>query len=328
MKLSILDQAVVSKGDTHKEALDKSIKLAVFGDESGYHRFWLAEHHGMSGFASSAPEITLSAIGQQTSRIRLGSGATLLPYYKPYKVAEVYQTLSALYPERIDLGIGRAPGGPAEASEALSDNYLNGALNMSQLTDELRSFLNYDNQSDKLKIVPESHEPPELWMLGTSMKSASSAGDLGLNYCFGAFMSNAGDTEQVIETYKKHAEIKKQKVMITVTVFCADTPEKANDISMSSLIWGVMKDRTFGETEHNDGLPSIETAKNFKLTNEEKRKIKERKNNMIIGDSKMVCTALKSIENSRLVDEIMISTNTYSLEDKMRSFELIKDGMK
>jgi luciferase family oxidoreductase group 1 len=325
MKLSILDQAVVSHGTSAGEALKNVLDLAVFADQAGFHRFWLAEHHAMTGFASSAPEVTLSAIGQVTKSIRLGSGATLLPYYKPFKVAEVYHTLATLYPGRVDLGIGRAPGGPAEASEALSEGYLQAALNMPTLTEELSDYIHQDNIDSKLKLSPISEEKPEIWMLGTSEKSALSAARLGLNYCFGQFMSNAGETDEVLNAYHSHFLGENPHVMMTVTVFCADSAEQAHDIAMSSLIWGIMKEREFGESKNNDGLPSIEEAKAFKLTTEEHEKLEERKKSMIIGTPETVGETLQNMVEGTQIQEIMISTNTYSLKDKIHSFKLVKE---
>ena len=123
MKLSILDQAPISSGQTAQDALNASLKLAQAGEKLGYTRYWIAEHHDLPGLACPAPEVMLSYIGANTSSIRIGSGAVLLPHYKPFKVAEVYHMLATLFPGRIDVGIGRAPGGSAEATNALSDNF-------------------------------------------------------------------------------------------------------------------------------------------------------------------------------------------------------------
>lgn len=325
MKISILDQAVVSKGESSRDALNNTVDLAVFADKSGFYRFWIAEHHGMTDFASSAPEVVLSAIGQLTKDIRIGSGATLLPYYKPFKVAEQYHTLSALYPGRIDLGIGRAPGGPAEVSEALSDNYLKNALNMPELAKELTNYINYDNTDHKLKITPKNEEVPEVWMLGTSEKSAEAAGQAGLNYCFGEFMSNAGDIKKVLKIYKDNLSDNNGKVIVTITAFCAETTEKARDIAMSSIIFGIMKEREFGESKNDDRLPSVEEAKSFILTEEENRKVSQRMDSMIIGSQQEVGNKLERICSDENVDELMISTNTHLLEDKINSFRLIKE---
>src|SRR5699024_7757134 len=144
MKLSILDQSPISTGKTSRNALNASVDLARLGDELGYTRYWIAEHHDVSGLACTSPDAMLSIIGAQTEQIRIGAGAALLPHYKPYRVAETYNLLATLYPGRIDLGIGRAPGGSAEASMALSGNFLENVRHMPEKLDELLQFLHHD----------------------------------------------------------------------------------------------------------------------------------------------------------------------------------------
>ncbi len=129
MIVSILDQSPVLEGSSQAKALEESKKLALLGEELGYKRYWIAEHHDMKGLSCSSPEVMISYIGASTKKIRLGAGAVLLPHYKPYKVAETYHMLETLFPGRIDIGIGRAPGGSAEASMALSGNYLDNVKN-------------------------------------------------------------------------------------------------------------------------------------------------------------------------------------------------------
>src|SRR5699024_3150082 len=140
MKLSILDQSPISDGKTPREALEASVKLAQLGDELGYHRYWIAEHHDLFGLASPNPAVMLGVIGSHTERIRIGAGAVLLPYYKPFRVAETYNLLQTLFPGRIDLGLGRAPGGSAEVSLALSDNYLKQVNEYPKQIEELLGF--------------------------------------------------------------------------------------------------------------------------------------------------------------------------------------------
>lgn len=178
MKVSILDQSPVSSHQTPAEALEASMQLAKAGDKLGYERYWIAEHHDLSGLACSAPEVMLGYIGAQTNRIRIGSGAVLLPHYKPYKVAETYNMLATLFPGRVDLGIGRAPGGSAEATNALSDNFLQQVFKMPELVEELLQFLDdkfpAEHEYAKLSASPLPPVSPEPWLLGTSKKVPSS----------------------------------------------------------------------------------------------------------------------------------------------------------
>src|SRR5699024_5881071 len=188
MKLSILDQIPISTGQTEKEALEASIQLAKLGDELGYERFWVAEHHDLFGLACPNPAVVLGIIGAQTEKIRLGAGAVLLPYYKPFHVAETYHLLSTLFPGRMDIGLGRAPGGPAEVSMALSDNYLEGVRKYPELVDELQMFVKgtfpTDHAYSKISPTPVPNISPNLWILGTSEKSALLAAEKGMDYVF------------------------------------------------------------------------------------------------------------------------------------------------
>src|SRR5690625_3169068 len=141
MKLSILDQVPITSGKDAYDALQAAIRLSQIGEKLGYKRYWFAEHHDLFGLACPNPDVMIGAIGQQTEKIRLGAGAVLLPYYRPYRVAETYNLLATLYPNRIDLGLGRAPGGSAEVSLALSENYLKGVKEFPKKISELLTFL-------------------------------------------------------------------------------------------------------------------------------------------------------------------------------------------
>src|SRR5690625_3466725 len=156
MKISILDQSPVSTGMTQNDALQASVRLAQHGDKLGYARYWIAEHHDLFGLACPNPSVMLSMIGARTHTIRIGAGAVLLPYYKPFHIAETYNLLATLFPERIDLGLGRAPGGSAEVSQALSDNYLAAVRKFSEQIDMLQAFLHDQFSNDHMysKISP------------------------------------------------------------------------------------------------------------------------------------------------------------------------------
>src|SRR5690606_3615768 len=172
-------------------------------EQFGYTRYWIAEHHDLPGLACSAPEVMLGFIGAHTSKIRIGAGAVLLPHYKPYKVAEIYNMLATLFPNRVDIGIGRSPGGSAEATNALSDNFLQKVFKMPELVKELLQFFHQDFPSDhefsKVNASPVPEVMPKPWMLGTSEKSALLAAKFGLSYVFGQFMSDQ-DGAAIVQT--------------------------------------------------------------------------------------------------------------------------------
>ncbi|MFB9860618.1 LLM class flavin-dependent oxidoreductase [Salinicoccus siamensis] len=321
MKLSILDQAPISEGQSAKEALEASCQLAQVGDEYGFNRFWVAEHHALPSLASSTPEVFLGYVGAQTKRIRIGSGATLLPYYKPYKVAENFNMLATLFEGRVDLGIGRAPGGPSEASEALTDAFLPQVFKMPELVDELIQY--NENITGLPPANPLPGTPPALWMLGTSPKSAGFAAENGLSYCFGQFMSDE-DGAEVVKQYRKKFQPRggqdRPHAMLGISVVCADTSEEAHDIADSWAVWQLMQSE--GTTAK---VPSSETAHIYMETAEVPKKVEAAKQKMIIGDPADVVDELERLQNTTGVDEFMIITITHSPEDKWKSYQLISE---
>jgi luciferase family oxidoreductase group 1 len=328
MKLSILDQSPISSNQTAHDALIESTKLAKAGEELGYNRYWIAEHHNLPGLACPAPEVMLSYIGAHTNTIRIGSGAVLLPHYKPYKVAEVYNMLATLFPGRIDVGIGRAPGGSAEASNALSENFLQEVWKMPEKVEDLVCFLDDDFQTAdghvKLSASPVPSVAPSPWLLGTGKKSAMLAAEKGMAYAFGLFMSEQDGTE-MIKKYREGFIARKQgdkpQVMLTVSAICAETTEKAEELVLSNLIRSVQKVSGKGT-----GLvPSIEEAKGYTLDPQEEVELEKMKQNMIIGDPDQVKSRLSEMQQKFQADEIMLVTITHSPEAKRGSYQLISE---
>lgn len=330
MKLSILDQSPISSNQTAKEALNESLKLAQAGEVLGYTRYWVTEHHDLPGLASSVPEVILSYIGANTNTIRIGSGAVLLPHYKPFKVAEIYNTLATLFPNRIDVGIGRASGGSAEVTNALSDNFLQSVYKMPGLVKDLLHFLDDDFPAEhdysKISATPIPEISPVPWLLGTSKKSALLAAENGMSYTFGQFMSD-NDGPSIIKEYLDAFTPRKQgqtpEVMITVSVICAETTEKAHEISLSTLIWELQK----AKGEGHRGVPSIEEAKQYKLDDREKDTLVNMKKNIIIGNPQEVTQKLIELHATYKADEIMLSTITYSAEARRNSYRLIANEL-
>ncbi|MFD1849436.1 LLM class flavin-dependent oxidoreductase [Oceanobacillus bengalensis] len=325
MKLSILDQAPISQGRSAKEALEATIELAQLADKWGYNRYWVAEHHDLDGLASPAPDILLGIIGSQTKNIRIGSGAVLLPNYKPYHIAEKYNLLATLYPGRVDLGVGRAPGGSAETSIALAGNFLEKVRNYPELIDELIHFLKADFTEDhlfsKVSPTPVPSISPVPWVLGTSEKGALLAAEKGLPYVFGHFMSNENGPE-IVQRYKENFAGENPQVFVTVSVICAETMEAAEELALSNLVWKVLQ----GKGEGKDGVPTIEEAKKYMFTGEEKDTMNKMKQNQIIGDPVQVRTKLENLQATYNIDEFMVVTITHSYEARKKSYELIADA--
>ena len=247
LKLSIIDQSPVPAGSTPAEALRNSIELAQLAERFGYERYWIAEHHAIESLASPAPEILIARLGAETSQIRIGSGGVMLPHYSPMKVAEVFRVLHALYPDRVDLGVGRAPGGTPLESYALwrtrgehpqSDDF-------GQQLVELLAFLNRgfpaSHPFHRIRVSPEMPGGPEVWLLGSSMWSASAAAQLGLPYAFAHFIDPM-PTRSAIEHYRSHfkpgnAGLSRPRVILAAGALCADTEEEAERLISSARVF-------------------------------------------------------------------------------------------
>ncbi|HEY5331582.1 MAG TPA: LLM class flavin-dependent oxidoreductase [Acidobacteriaceae bacterium] len=242
LRLSVLDQSPVPSGSTPSDALQNSMSLARHVDALGFTRLWYSEHHAMDLLACTAPEILLARIGAETKRIRIGSGGIMLPHYSPFKVAEVFRTLEALYPGRIDLGIGRAPGGGQLETHALR-RVRTGPLtdDFPQQLAELLAFLHPEqfpanHPFANLRVSPASAGAPDVWLLGSSMWSAVTAAQEGLPYAFAHFFSPI-QTRNAIEHYRANFQPsvyrREPESTLAIGVICADTQAEAERLHLS-----------------------------------------------------------------------------------------------
>ena len=241
LRLSVLDQSPVPDGSTPGDALQNSIALAQRADELGFTRFWMSEHHAMDTLACTAPEIMLARIGVETTRIRIGSGGIMLPHYTPLKVAEVFRTLHALYPGRVDMGIGRAPGGgPTEMLALRRSRRTPMEDDFPDQVGELLAFLNCDfpegHPFARVRVMPAMPGGPDVWMLGSSMWSSAAAVEFGLPYSFAHFFSPV-KTREAIESYRRgfrRGEYRESpEATVAVGVVCAETQEEAEFLAAS-----------------------------------------------------------------------------------------------
>lgn len=330
MQLSILDQSPISAGETAKDALKSSVELAKLGEALGFQRYWIAEHHDLFGLACPNPDVMLGVIGSHTQSIKIGAGAVLLPYYKPFRVAETYNLLATLFPRRIDLGIGRAPGGPAEVSMALSDNYLEQVKHYSKDIDQLIDFLHNrfsdDHMFKKITPTPVPNTPPHVWLLGTSEKSAILAAEKGVSYSFGHFMTDTNGPK-VVQTYREQFYSNIQTfpyVIVAIHVICAETTKAAHELALSYCLWNIQQEKNVS----NVTIPSITEAKQYTFTREEKEKIQQMKEKMIIGNPEEVKEKMLNIQTAYAADELMIITITHDLEKKFHSYRLVAEQFK
>lgn len=301
------------ENETDTQALRHAIELARAAERLGYRRYWAAEHHDLPGLACTAPEVLLAAIGAHTGRIRLGTGALLLPHYKPLKVAEMFHLLAALYPGRIDLGIGRAPGGNAHVSMALSGNFLD---NVRRLPESLRDVAalirgDYEYDGQPVRARPTPSVPPELWLLGTNAKSAAYAAALGMGYVFGQFMSDTSG-EDVIRSYRESfvasAFLPAPRAIVAVGVICADTEAEARELAAHV-------GKLFSSADQPAALPDAATVQ----IPADRR--------LIAGTPSVVRRHLIDLASAYGVDELLVATLVPGRAHRLRSYEMLAQAM-
>lgn len=325
--LSVLDQSPVPTGSNSREALQFTVKLAQAAEKLGYKRFWVSEHHDTRALAGSTPEVLLAHLAANTSSIRLGSGGVMLPHYSAYKVAENFRMLEALHPNRIDLGLGRAPGGMPRATMALQEGKLQRA-DYSKQIDDLIAYITdtvpKDHRFPGLKATPLIDTVPEMWLLGSTNGSASLAAQKGTAFSFAHFINGDGG-EQTVRLYKEHFQpsilYDEPKASVAIFVFCAETDEEADLIASSldlSLLFAVTGQRS-------PGLPSIEMAQTYEYTPYERKFIEENRKRMIVGSPKTVKAQIEALAEAYATDEIIVVTNAHQFEHRLRSFELLAE---
>lgn len=328
--LSILDQSPISRGMSATEALQQTAQLAQKAEEWGYKRFWVSEHHDAATLAGSSPEILISHLGAMTNTIRLGSGGVMLPHYSAYKIAENFKLLEALYPGRIDAGVGRAPGGMPRASYALNEGKPRDASRFPDQVDDLRMYLNdavpEDHPYYGLKATPIAEEAPPIWMLGSSPNSALLAAEKGLPYMYAKFINAEGD-ERAARAYRdRFKSFKGSRPYQGVAVFavCQETEERAEYIASSQDLAMVF----FAQGRPSGGTPHPEEAHRYPFSKYEREAILENRKRMLVGTPQQVADGIEQLAERHGAEEVMIVTIVYDFQDKLESFRLIAEEMK
>ncbi len=330
MKLSVLDQSPISKGQTPEKALQQTIELAQFTERLGFHRFWVAEHHNTNGLASTSPEVLISRIASATERIRVGSGGVLLPQYSPLKVAENFKMLEALFPNRIDLGLGRSPGGSQQTRLALTDGLQKTLSAFSRQVKELHGYL-YNSLPEEhnyhgVLATPRTEGNPDTWVLGITERGAKHAALNGTGFTFGHFI-NPDQAEASIQTYLEHFQpsIAHQTPAINACVFvvCAETKEEAERLALSQDMWLLQVEKGI-----DTRVPSIEEVQSHTFTSREFEKVKSNRRRAIIGTPEDVYKKLEALSEQYQTEEFLIITNIYDFESKKRSYELLARHLK
>jgi luciferase family oxidoreductase group 1 len=324
--LNVLDLASREAGATNADAVAGSIRLAQAAEALGFQRFWVAEHHGMPAVASSAPAVLIAGIAARTERIRVGSGGVMLPNHAPLVVAEQFGTLRSLYGDRIDLGIGRAPGTDQVTAAALrrSPEALGAEDFPQQLLDLIGFFTGGFGPNDPMadiRAVPGLGDQPEIWLLGSSGYSAQVAGALGLPFAFAHHF--AGEhTEEALKLYRERFEpsetLQKPHAMIAVTVLANEDPEEVRRQSLPAAISFLQLRR--GQKPEP---VSVEEAAAYEFSHLELDFIAQRNARQALGTPDVVRDRLASLLSSTGADELMIASGAAEADARVHSLEIV-----
>jgi luciferase family oxidoreductase group 1 len=330
MRLSVLDQSPIAKGSTGAQALRNTVDLAILADQLGYHRYWVAEHHGGPMLASAGPEVLIGPIAAATSAIRVGSGGVMLPHYSPLKVAETFTMLAGLYPGRIDLGLGRASGTDPMTTFALQRDRRQASPDdfPQQLAELLAYFddtLPDDHPFQRLAAtLPGLPERPVPWLLGSSPQSAIWAGQLGLPYAFADFINPAGAA--IATTYREQftpaRDLAHPRTAVAAWALCAPTDEEAEHLAASSRM--TMRKLRRGELI---AVPPPEEALAFLAREPHSPGGLMPGRRAIIGSPEKVRAGLEELATEYAAEEVIVVTITYDHEARRRSYQLLADAM-
>lgn len=318
---SVLDLATVTEGGTIADAFRRSVDLARHAEKWGFTRFWLAEHHNMPGIASAATSVLIGHVAGATSSIRVGSGGIMLPNHSPLVIAEQFGTLETLYPGRIDLGVGRAPGGNYAAARAL---YRNSEDDFPKQVQELLGFLGPAVPGQTVHAVPGEGLDVPVWLLGSSTFSAKLAGALGLRFAFASHFAPE-QMEEALFVYRADFRpsrfLDKPYAMIGVPVIGAETDEQARHLATSPQQRFLQLIR--GKPIFNK--PPVATM-NGLWTDGEQAVVEDKMGAAIIGSPETVRRKLAALVQRTGVDEVMFASDLYRHEDRLRSYEIAAEA--
>ena len=325
--LSVLDQTPVIDGHSVADAIAATVELAQLADDLGYTRYWCAEHHGLRGVSNPCPEVMLARLGSVTQRIRLGSGGVMLPYYSPFKVAEQFMMLEAMFPNRIDLSVGRAPGGDMRTAQAVAaGDYNRGDIFPQQVADLvglMNGTLPADHIAQGVLLQPQIDTRPQLWVLGSSEFGGLLAAQLGIRFAFAHFI-NAHFGHQVAHAYRERFKAGNEAqpyLAAAVFVICADTEQEAADLEKAVDLRRVQM--AYGL---NAPIPTIEQGLAQEYGGREQLVIDREKPRSIIGTPEQVTERMLALQEQFQADELVVLTVAGSYRARLRSYELLADA--
>lgn len=328
IRYSVLDLSPIVEGSTPSDSLSNTLDLARHAEKWGYHRYWLAEHHNMPGIASSATSVVIGHVASGTSTIRVGSGGIMLPNHAPLVIAEQFGTLESLFPGRIDLGIGRAPGTDQLTAHALRRDGRVDAEDFPQNLAELRAYFDPTLAAGKMHVraIPGEGLNIPIWLLGSSGFSAQLSGHLGLPFSFASHFSPE-NTLPALDLYRRSFKpsnvLDKPYAMVGVNVIAADSLEEAEKLATS------MQQQFLSLIRNNPG-PLQPPVENFEqlCSDYEKTLLQQRIGSSIIGDKNIVKEKLQKFLAETNADEIIINAQIFDHAARLHSYEIVSEIMK
>jgi luciferase family oxidoreductase group 1 len=328
LNLSVLDQSPIRSGRTPADAIQETLQLAAAADRLGYRRYWLAEHHSSEGLAGSSPEILIGQVAARTSQIRVGSGGVMLSHYSALKVAENFRLLETLFPGRIDLGIGRAPGSDRRTAMALAHGP--GRLGIEHFPAQIRDVIQWVHNAVEpehtfagVRAMPVGPTAPEVWLLGSSADSATYAAHFGTAFSFAHFI-NANGGDEITGMYKAYFQpsdwLPEPKVSVGVFVICADTDEAAQRLRLSRDL-SIARRYTGGGGPY----PTVAEAQAHLWTPQQIAIAEQNRNRAIVGAPEQVKAQLEALAAQYEADELVVVTITEDEQSRLRSYELLAD---
>jgi luciferase family oxidoreductase group 1 len=325
MQLSILDQSPVIGGLGARRAIEETLALARRADELGYQRYWLAEHHAIAALADPCPEVLLARLGAETRRMRIGTGGVLLPYYSAFRTAETFRMLEALYPGRIDLGVGRAPGGDARTAQAVGGGAFPDAAHFPEQVWELVAHLEGAfPENERVRLQPEVDTVPQVWILGSSDYSGALAAELGLPFAFAHFINPRGGDE-VARAYRRNFKATEKRpqprVLVCTFAICAESDDEAERLAAP-----IDLRRLHMALNIDAPVPTAEEAARHRYSHDERRYVMSQRARAVIGGPEKSRRELTALVENYAADELMILTITGDYASRRRSYELLIDA--
>lgn len=322
MKLSILDYGLLDEGATPAQAFQETVALAQKAEALGFHRFWVAEHHNVHALTISHPELMMMHLLNQTTRIRIGSGGIMALHYSSLKLAETIKTLEVLFPNRVDIGLGNSLGTPL-VNTAM--NSIHHSEDYEKILSEVATYLN--NSTVEPVANPIVHNTPPMWLLSMGTKTATLAGKMGLGYTYGVFpyivqeptLLGKEVANAYRQSYASSGDLKAPHMMLAVFVAIADTSEEAEHLAKSLDVW-MLGNKAFNEFK---AFPSLETAMSYDFTDEERERVKDNRQRLLVGTKEDITEQLQPWIDACQPDELLLIPLVAGFDNRVKSLELL-----